>query len=170
MFASVCQDFSDEFGPRPHFPKGWYVTNVFFFCWKRCLIISSIFWSNILFTKVLNDIGYDFNLGPISNFFNLILHVLTTMKIAQSKKKKKKYDCLLTTPKSQSIQFYYKIIIFFFISCCYEREEYHVTIISNIHIMQQTRHTKMKWLREKNVFTATIVKKTYAYTDLLHIM
>lgn len=61
----------------------------FFFCWKRCSIISSIFWSNILFTKVLNDIGYDFNLGPISNFFNLILHVLTTMKIAQSKKKKK---------------------------------------------------------------------------------
>lgn len=121
MFASVCQDFSDEFGPRPHFPKGWYVTNVFFFCWKRCSIISSIFWSNILFTKVLNDIGYDFNLGPFSNFFNLILHVLTTMKIAQSKKKKNKYDCLLTTPKSQSIQFYYKIIIFFYIVLLWKR-------------------------------------------------
>lgn len=74
--------------PAPTFQKDDTWRMFFFFCWKRCSIISSIFWSNILFTKVLNDIGYDFNLGPISNFFNLILHVLTKMKIAQSKKNK----------------------------------------------------------------------------------
>lgn len=113
--------FRMSLAPAPTFQKDDMWRMFFFFCWKRCSIISSIFWSNILFTKVLNDIGYDFNLGPFSNFFNLILHVLTTMKIAQSKKKKNKYDCLLTTPKSQSIQFYYKIIIFFYIVLLWKR-------------------------------------------------